>query len=425
MFGRSRFESFFALVFGIAITALSSVALGQTVSMSPSNPVVRSSYRPGSALGADNTVALTLTRNDCKDPNLKYTFNVNLTGYVNGYVLQAWAGSSEDCTTTFNAPSYRRCWKLGDMQVNNGQTATVDFTPQQLFGIGSGSSAPVIQDCDYIPDSGARQTFTAYFFLVNSDTLQGTAARQAIGYDMGAPPVPTNVSAGSAESALKVSWTPVADQSDVTYTIYCAKNKDFTSADSCGLLTNGGSGGAGGDSGTASTSGGTSSGGTASTSSDASGGSGGSGGTTDTSSGGTTTSTSSTGGTSGAGGASSTSTSTAVTIDKSLMEPCGSVRSKAASSLYTNTNLDNYVSYAVAVTSMDVYGNESDPSAVACGTPVLVDTFFERYRSYGGKAGGGFCAFAHGRGSLASAAWLLLSLGAIFHIRRRIRRGRS
>ena len=427
MFGRSRFESFFALVFGIAVTALSSVAMADPiVTMSPQLPVQRSSLRPGTNYGADNSVALTITRSDCKDANLKYTFNVSIANYITGQVLQAWAGASEKCTDTFNK-SFTNCWKLGDLEIQGDATkfATIDFTPQQLFGFGQ--SVPVIPSCDYVPDNPGRQSFTVYFFFVSSSSLSGTGAAASVYFDMGGPASPENVSTGPAESSLRVFWTPVVDEGDVVYNFYCAPNQEIRPnycVSGLGSVTPksaiSGSGGAssGGTSSGGESSGGASSGGTSSTTD-----TGGNAGSTDVGAGG-----SSSGGSS-SGGSSSTSTAVDSSYDVTLgtqdapdVFKCGSVRGKSSKDAYTQTILENYHSYAVSVTASDIYGNESQLATPVCATPVLVDTFFERYRIDGGKAGGGFCAFAPGRATLGAAISLLLALGAAAQFRRRSRR---
>jgi len=457
MFGRSRFESFFALVFGIAVTALSSVAMADPiVTMSPQLPVQRSSLRPGTNYGADNSVALTITRSDCKDANLKYTFNVSIANYITGQVLQAWAGASEKCTDTFNK-SFTNCWKLGDLEIQGDATkfATIDFTPQQLFGFGQ--SVPVIPSCDYVPDNPGRQSFTVYFFFVSSSSLSGTGAAASVYFDMGGPASPENVSTGPAESSLRVFWTPVVDEGDVVYNFYCAPNQEIRPnycVSGLGSVTPksaiSGSGGAssGGTSSGGESSGGASSGGTSSTtdtggnagSTDVGAGGSSSGGSSSggsssggSSSGGSSSGGSSSGGSSSGGSSSGGSSSTSTAVDSSYdvtlgtqdapdVFKCGSVRGKSSKDAYTQTILENYHSYAVSVTASDIYGNESQLATPVCATPVLVDTFFERYRIDGGKAGGGFCAFAPGRATLGAAISLLLALGAAAQFRRRSRR---
>lgn len=430
MFGKSWMGSYLAWVLGVAVTVLTGSALGQTVTAG--TPVVsRNIQRPGATAATDSSIPLTLTRADCKNPDLEYTFKVNIKDYVKGQTLEVWAGNSAaTCSDQISwIPTQRTCWKLGTLPVQNGSVATGKYTPKELFGITAQSGVPVIPSCDYKDGNPARQSFNIFFFFTLSAKVQGTAFSQPIWYDMGAPLAPTDVHAGVAENALKVSWTAVDDQSDIVYRFYCAKDTDVRQGDAnCASAIDqyGTGGGASGVGGTTSTTGGTSTGGTTSTS-----------GTGGTSTGGTTEAGSSAGGSSAGGSTATTTTSSdggssgsagsdnggaASLADQKDVIQCGEVRGRNNTSGYTDRKLSNGISWAVSVTAVDVFGNESDPSAPTCNTPLEVDTFFERYRAEGGKAGGGFCSFAPGRGSLPAAALVLFGLAAVTQLRRRSRR---
>lgn len=390
MFGRSRYVLAVALVFGVAVTTLSGHALAQAVTMSPTNPVKRDPPRTNTT--TDTTVALTLTRGDCNDTSkVEYTFNVNLTGYKKSYTLEAWAGPA-DCAAQRNAiEANKQCWKLGELDVSNN-TASATYKASELLGVGSNKPDwAILYTCNDKLDNTARQSFNVVFMLVATSTVQGTAATQQLYYDMSGPAAPKNVKVGVAESALKVNWSAVDDEGEINYKFYCT---DAASNCESSFGDIGGSGGSGGD-------GGTSAGGTTST-----GGSSTSGKTT-------TASTAVSGGASGNGGDSSSSTSTSIVGNQ-----CGQVRGRANQSGFT-THLTNGKTYAVSVVAVDAYGNESEKSTPACGTPDFVDTFFEHYRNKGGKAGGSFCSFGHGQKQLYTASLLLLSLGAIASLRRR------
>jgi hypothetical protein len=409
MFGRFRFSSSLALGFGVAITTLAGSALGQTIVMSPTNPVVRSPARQSTT--TDTTVALTLTRGDCKSDGesghskVEYTFNLNLTAYKKSYTLEVWAGPADCAAQYTNAGSLRDCWPLGVIEDVENNTASVTYLPKELFGVDTGKEKAILSTCDEPISSSARQSFGIYFLLTASNAVKASA-KQELYYDLSGPAAPTDVSVGVAESSLKVSWTPVDDEGEITYKFYCAK---ATAGCSSSLNGSGGTSSAGGASSTTGTSGSSNKGG--STNGGASATSAGTGGL---SSGGATKGGASNGGAT-KGGASTGGSSTTYPD----AEECGVIRGRANEAGFTKTILENGTIYAVSVSAVDAYGNESVKSEPACGTPALVDTFFEHYRAEGGNAGGSYCSFGYGRRTLYSAGLLLLSLGAIASLRRR------
>jgi uncharacterized membrane protein YgcG len=454
MFRRFKFGSTLALVSGGVAMTLSASALAQTVTMG-TPAVTRSSYRPGTEALSDATVKLTLTRADCKDDELEYEFAVNVAGWDKKYQLEAWAGpASAKCNEQYSAnPSTRTCWELGKLTVSNG-TAKIKFTPKQLFGLEANVSTSIIDGCDDEPNSPNRQSFNVTFMVTYSSEVKGTPFNQPIYYDMGAPNVPKDVKAEVAESALRVNWSAVDDESEITYKFYCSTNVDYR-PDGCDSALGQGKGGTGGTTGSGGSGGTSGSGGASST-----GGSGALGG--DTSLGGTTADTTTTGlsvdgasiggifpagdafqtvggsggsggdtsGSGGSSGATGTETNTAgssgqtsySTVPYGEVFPCGSVRGRTNETGFTKTVLKNGQPYAVAVTATDLYGNESERSVPACATPVLVDTFFERYRNAGGEGGGGFCNFRGGRTPTTTAALFLLFLGTMIRLRQNAKR---
>jgi MYXO-CTERM domain-containing protein len=83
------------------------------------------------------------------------------------------------------------------------------------------------------------------------------------------------------------------------------------------------------------------------------------------------------------------------------------------------TGLQNGVLYAVGVAAVDALGNRGKLSNVTCGTPEVVEDFFEIYRASGGKGGGGFCGLSS-QASDAPGAWVaaLMVLGLLIARRR-------
>jgi hypothetical protein len=98
---------------------------------------------------------------------------------------------------------------------------------------------------------------------------------------------------------------------------------------------------------------------------------------------------------------------------------CGTVGATGTTSGTAKSNLQNGVSYAVAVASEDNFGNVGQLSELACGTPAEVTGFFEAYREAGGEAGGGFCSFAVPRRPALVMAFGLALAGAALWRRRR------
>lgn len=409
MFGRFRFSAPLALVCSVAVTSLSGTAWGQVVSQG-TPPVEREPLH--TTTSTDSTVALTLTRGDCVDSDdITYTFNIGVTGYATKYNLEIWAGEAACNEQVFWQPGTRTCWKLDELTVKNG-IATGVYHPKQLFGINMGGGTPILNSCDDQDVSKSRQTLNVYAILTDSGKVVGTPTSFTVYYDLGGPAAPEIDRVKIAENALQVLWNSVEgeDEGEIIYKFYCAKDTDYTEGCASAALVNSTTGGSGG--------GGE---GGASTSSGGQGGvGGGQGGTTASTGGDGGTAGTTAGGNSATGGSSASSTSAKPVIAKGFeMFPCGSVRGFASNSGYTDPILENNVPYAVAVTAVDQYGNESEFSELRCNTPEQVDTFFERYRDEGGKAGGGFCSLRHVPQSLAPVGLLLLSLGAIAGVRRR------
>ncbi len=83
-----------------------------------------------------------------------------------------------------------------------------------------------------------------------------------------------------------------------------------------------------------------------------------------------------------------------------------------------NVALQNGTTYALALSATDTFGNVSDLSDPAFGTPKPIDDFYQHYRDAGGSAlGGGGCA------TLGGAGWLVALLGALLLWRRSRRAG--
>jgi hypothetical protein len=100
--------------------------------------------------------------------------------------------------------------------------------------------------------------------------------------------------------------------------------------------------------------------------------------------------------------------------------PSGVTVSDKSTGSYTIKGLTNGVTYNVAVSAVDGYGNIGPPSSQACDYPAPVNDFFKTYRLDGGQAGGGFCALeAVGEPAGASVASIVFGASALALARRR------
>jgi hypothetical protein len=246
--------------------------------------------------------------------------------------------------------------------------------------------------------SSGPTAITVWFFLTDgSGTLAGTAAQFPLSADLVGPAPPTKVSAGIADTALIVNWSPSGDTDTQGYNVYCdppsvgktapeggststsSADAGFTlvcedggfdgSVDEAGIIVDGGFVDGGCSEVPNSTS---SSGGTTGTSNCPS--------TVLVPQKGTTTTTNEAG---------QSVTAGSQFVDSAYL--CGSGGS-ATSTNVTVSNLANGTYYTVAVAGIDNYGNTGILSTPACSTPQQVIDFWQEYVGAGGQAGGGFCS---------------------------------
>jgi len=383
-------------------------ARAQTVVIQKNNIDRNVGFRSG------NNKKMWVSHSDCAADDF-FTFPVDLTGF-SGKSLEVWAGTN--CTELIQRQGDQAtCWKLFEAFPNK-TTINVKVRAQDLVakvkpgGAGSGTLA----DCDNTDVATSGEAVTLFFMLLDSnDAAVASESFADTGFDILGPPAPTGISAGIGEKLLVVSWnTPTADDL-VGYRVYCDASNGPGSNPAAG-----GAAGASSDAGSDATSDAVAASDAASDSgSDAASDSG-----SDAASGGSGGS-SGTGGSGGSGGGSAgnpdcpSAALTPGTIPSSKYQ-CGSTASKVATDT-TADNLQNGVTYAIAVAAYDELGNSGVLSSVACGTPQPVDDFFELYRRAGGRGGGGFCAIGQ---EPSSAALALLGGGlALALVRRRRRHG--
>ena len=374
--------------------------------------------------------------NDCEQ-NLHLTFPLVLDAAAlstSNYTLQVWAGASgATCSdlTTRSTPgaATQTCWPVTATPPSKSQTLNLTVSLRDILSQYGGATSKVAFTagteavCHEVTSSGPA-AINVWFFLTDasSGNLVGTAAQFPVSADLVGPSPPTNVSAGIADTALILNWTPSGDTDTQGYTIYCDPpaggaaipdatpapvtpvDAGFTLVCADGGFSDGGFNEAG-DAlpGTPLDGGCSEVPNSSSSSSSSSGSSSGTGTTTCPSTvlvpaTGTTTSTNEAG--------------QSVTAGSQFINPayiCGSAGSVTSTSS-TVANLIDGTYYTVAVAGIDNYGNTGIISTPGCNTPQQVIDFWQEYRGAGGLAGGGFCN-VEGVGSQATTAAPIVVFG--------------
>jgi hypothetical protein len=355
---------------------------------------------------------------DCVSDDVLF-FDIGLSGAFGSLQLEVWAstGSGGDCSLleerTGTSPD---CWQVALLDPSLDATPRVEIRAQDIVaqnrdddsphGPGSGTAS----DCDR-PEVIVPQEITLYFMFTDGREIVGTPAiygvepLQDIGFDVTGPRPPTEVSAGIGENRVILEWTPQPSDDLIGYNFYC----DPPRAGTASTVTEAGAPLPVLDSGTP----------PPVTAPDA-----------------TTPMTD---------GAAPVDAATATATDGGTETPtmnpecpssavvagerpdpahfCGSTRSAFAAS-GAATGLSNGTGYAVAVAGVDEIGNVGELSEVVCGSPEVVDDFFELYRRSGGKGGGGFCSvggLVAGRDGAAAPWAALLLAGLAWAARSRLR----
>ncbi len=300
----------------------------------------------------------TLSKAECIR-NDSFTFDVtpSAPSSLNNYVLEVWSGSG--CTDK-NARVTNESCRLVASQTPNGNGNTIIVQAQNILAKDGGKNPEAATEEDCTSTTGGENKITLFFLLVDANDDAANADSPGpyeIKYDLLAPSPPTGVKAGVGESSLVVRWSVPDNTEDVNgYRFYCDPPPG-----------GGGVVGEGGGSGTS--------------------------------------------GTSGCG-----SSALVPGADPPEGYGCGDTSGVATNG--EATGLENGQSYAVAVASVDAYGNVGVLSGLACGVPEPVTGFFEAYRDAGGQAGGGYCAMHAGKSRLSAALVALALLGLVFRRRR-------
>jgi hypothetical protein len=335
-------------------------------------------------------------RKDCLD-GAKATFSVSLVGAPTNALFQIWSGTGCDQYANRSTTAVSRtCTAVTSALAPRNGNVTINLR-DMLAAYGAEVSNSEAQ-CDSSTTAGL-QSRSLYFVVSDPSTnmtlATGTGTPWAFTYDVKAPPPPQGVSAGSGDSSLITKFTAPAGETNLLhYKFYCSPIGQAP-------LGSGDTGGTGGSGATAGTD-----------SRDAAGA--GTGGT----------------GTSGTAGTTAAEAETDPDCQSSTLIPgqpppadgfidCGEITAQGATGGETEPVLTNDVNWVVAIATEDNVNNVGVLSKLACNVPKDTTGFIEAYGEAGGRAGGGFCAFAPAKRGGALATLVFFLLGACALVRRR------
>ncbi len=189
--------------------------------------ITRSIPRTASPASSDTELQLTISREDCSNADLSYHFEVDFAVITNDSELQVWAGGS-DCAAQFAAPnSMSGCYLVGELDIQ-GLTASGDFTGAQLLGIGTTSTSRIASSCDEClpPAPGPPpNSLPVTFLLLENGTLRASATHQMY-YALVGPWVPKDPRAEADQQSLYLTWNLNLSGHAHHFHFYCAENRN-------------------------------------------------------------------------------------------------------------------------------------------------------------------------------------------------------
>ncbi|NOU27938.1 MAG: hypothetical protein HOO96_08540 [Polyangiaceae bacterium] len=365
------------ILFAVLALVVPRIALAQTVTI-PDNGYTRANGDGKTASDRNNIKPDVITYDDCANDR-GYNIVVNTTAYDQTSELQLWAGT-QDCTNvTVRSGSTQQCWRAFPGAVPRVASSTINVKVRDILSYAK-TQPDYVKAGEDVCAKAAQANITLYYIFVKGGEAAGTGANKVFTVDTVGPPAPTNLTTGIGEKLLVVSWKPSSETTDTqSYNVYC-DDGTLPATDASTPVDGSTTADAGVDSGIdAGDDGGDAQAFSASSS-----------------------------GVSTQANTSGTCSSAALiegTVPPTSIKPCGTVSGPAATSA-TVTDRVNGVTYAVAVSAVDQYGNPGPLSTITCATPAPTDDFFDLYRRSGGSAGG--CNEA-GNGSVSA----LVVLGAI------------
>lgn len=213
------------LFFVPALAAAQTVTVGSSVIRVTSENKEDTSTRPSST-------AQTITRADC-EADQGFQFQVSTTGYTSSYTLEAWAGrSSVDCKLSGNRTptngAVQKCWKIYDGSLPRTTPQTVNLRVRDIMAndVSAGQNYVNAAKNSTVCGTGIDDTFKVSFLILpvtsNPDSVAAdeTFTKRV---DTLGPDKVSNVAASAGEGRLLVTWGAVTSGSELYgYNLYCA-----------------------------------------------------------------------------------------------------------------------------------------------------------------------------------------------------------
>jgi hypothetical protein len=336
--------------------------------------------------------------------NDEFTFSLSTTASNDN--LEVWVGTENCATNRNNLSLIGQCWMVG-LENLNEDTVQVHVPVRNVLARRTGVASlpgPLGEDiCDNSTEVNG-EAVSWYFMVVRggqaSEYIAWNGEPGGTGIDVVGPAPPRSISVGVGERQLTINMGDVpTDATRQRYEAFCVPRgatRDLPPGQDAGVSPSGGSGGIASllDSGI------------------------------DLDAGSVTT---------GEPDAGDQFAAPAACFTELLREgdrpptddrySCGTTNA-ISGTLRTKGNLVNDQPYAVAVSGQDELGNAGVISQIQCGTPMVLEDFYEFYKSQNGPGGGGFCSVSPQTGKTgAGAATLLLVMLAGLRWRRS--RGRA
>lgn len=311
-----------------------------------------------------------INREDCfnadASPPTEISLRAALSDYQDDWSVEVWLGNpGNDCTQQdMRVPTTGRCARLYSDRARGNFLRTITLDVQDVVHGAINASGESVEGKGTAEDCETDIETNVVFYVMliaPGNVLQGQAAQWTTTVvDLSAPPPPDSITVASGDDKLFVNWeiaTSSEDDETQGFVLWCVPSGTMQTIDPTGF--------------------------------------------------------------GGQGGAPSSEPTTPPpeecnqnVLRENALPPgdeykCGDARGRSARS--GQLNADNGTEYAVAVSARDQVANEGRLSPVACGTPEEVTTFFEQYRADGGRAGGGYCAWA----PPGSSSWALLAIGLL------------
>ena len=346
----------------VLLCAPAAWAQNSTITLTESQ-ISRTQYRD------DQSLRWWISYEDCVRGDA-FTFPLNTN--TNSNLIEVWAGN-DDCVARRGQQDRGQCWIVAAAPPDTPQTTII--VPVRNVVAQSIDTPLVPMDYDASVCEGSidpdGQSVTFYFFFQDGGkalpggTTWDAKALGGTGFDLVGPSPPGSVSVSVGESQLTISIGNVDEEGDrERFEAFCVPEGLAPALDAGGAATTGDGGVPPLDA----------------------------------------------GGSVGAAPAECFTTELRAGQRAPLGYSCG-IENETSGKLRTSPLINN-VTYAVAVAGQDLLGNAGVLSEIRCGTPIVLNDFYEMYSDRGGLGGGGFCnlSFTH----QSSEQGRLMALGLFF-----------